>query len=82
MTLEKLEKANQITKEIELINSFFSNLKEGDLITLRREDHKQLNGGGMANFDKDFKVNKSTHDALIECLKNHLDSLKKQFQEL
>jgi hypothetical protein len=82
MTIENFEKAKEISKEIELIDLFFSNLREDDLITLRRQDHQKLNGGGMANFDKDFKVNKSTHDTLIKCLKNHLDSLKKQFQEL
>ena len=82
MTPEQLTKANEIIKEIEQIELFFSNLDLKDLIRLRRDDYVELLSGGMGNLSKEFYIGKSTHDALIKCLKEHLELLKNEFAKL
>ena len=81
MTQENFEKAKELSREIEKIELFFSNLGDSDLVRVRRSDY-QTNGTGMTNLDKEFNFNKSTHNALIKCLKDHLQALKNEFELL
>ena len=82
MTPEQLTKANEIIKEIEQIELFFSNLDSKELIRLRRDNYVQLPNEKMSNLSKEFYIGKSTHDALIKCLKEHLELLKNEFAKL
>ena len=81
MTQENFEKAKQLSVEIEKIELFFSNLRDLDLVRVIRKDH-QKNGDGMTSFDKEFYFHKSTHNALIKCLKDQLQALKNEFELL
>jgi hypothetical protein len=81
MTKENFEKAKELSREIEKIELFFSNLRDHDLVRVRRND-PHTNGTGMTNLDKEFNFNKSTHNALIKCLKDHLQVLKNEFELL